>query len=247
MLKDKRILVVVPARGGSKGIPKKNLYPVFGKPLIAYTGELAGGLPCVDRAVVSTDSPEIARAAEACGLAAPFMRSPELSGDTIGDIDVLREALVETERADSVQYDVVAMLQPTSPLRRPAHVTAVLAKLISEAWDAVWTVSRTDLKYHPLKQLAVDGNGRMSYFDPRGSAITARQQLGPVYYRNGAAYALTRACILEQGTMMGARSAAVVVEEPLISIDTVEDVRAVEELLRARGSIPGAKVVSPHA
>jgi CMP-N-acetylneuraminic acid synthetase len=227
----KRVLVVVPARGGSKGIPRKNLHPVLGRPLIVYTGELVRQLPYVDRAVVSTDDPEIARAGEACGLAAPFMRPPELGGDTIGDAQVLRHALEEAERADQTCYDVVLMLQPTCPLREAAHVTATIAKLVEEGWDAVWTVSETDLKYHPLKQLVLESGGRMEYFDPRGSAITARQQLGPVYHRNGAAYAMTRECLLAQRATKGVRSTAVVLTAPLISIDTAEDMLRVEQVL----------------
>ena len=126
------------------------------------------------------------------------------------------------------------MLQPTSPLRRPAHVTATVTKLVGEGWDAVWTVSPTDLKYHPLKQLAIAPDGRMDYFDPRGATIIARQQLGPVYHRNGAAYAFTRECLLDQQTIMGRRSACVVLDEPMVSIDVLEDFERVEAVLRRR-------------
>jgi CMP-N,N'-diacetyllegionaminic acid synthase len=129
---------------------------------------------------------------------------------------------------------VVLMLQPTSPLRRADHVSAVLDKLVNEGWDAVWTVSVTDPKYHPLKQLTVGAGGAMSYFDPAGAQIVARQQLRPVYHRNGVAYAFTRACLLEQGTIMGARSAAIVLDEPMVSIDTVEDFRLAERELERR-------------
>jgi CMP-N-acetylneuraminic acid synthetase len=135
------------------------------------------------------------------------------------------------ESLDSTRYDVVVMLQPTSPLRRPAHVMAALEKLVAEGWDAVWTVSPTALKYHPLKQLTVLPNGTMDYYDPAGPDIIARQQLTPVYYRNGAAYAFTRGCLLEQGTIRGARTGAVVIDDPMISIDTLEDFRLAEQML----------------
>lgn len=240
MLSNKRILVVVPARGGSKGIRLKNLLPVAGKPLLVHTAELIKGLDWVDRAVVSTDHLLIRETAIEHGLEAPFMRPTELSGDRIGDVDVLRHALEATEAEDNQRYDIVVMLQPTSPLRRAGHVRETVDKLINENLDAVWTVSPTDLKAHPLKQLLVDEDGRMDYFDPRGSRIIARQQLEPVYHRNGVAYALRRETLLDQRSLIGERAGAVIIEERQVSIDTPEDVEKVEAALVGQGRPPGA-------
>jgi CMP-N,N'-diacetyllegionaminic acid synthase len=223
---------VVPARGGSKGVRLKNIHPLGGIPLIAHVGRVLSSVPAVDRAVVSTDNDAIAAEAEAAGIAAPFRRPESLSGDLISDQQVLHHALTTVERLEGLQYDLVLMLQPTSPLRRPEHVMAVLEKLVSANWDAVWTVSPTDLRYHPLKQLTVSEDGEMEYFDPRGSSIIARQQLASVYHRNGAAYAVTRDCLLRQGTLKGARTAAVVLNEPMVSIDTLDDFALVERHLR---------------
>lgn len=234
MLAAKRILAVVPARGGSKGVPLKNLHPLRGTPLVAHTGRVVQQVPSIDRAVVSTDHPEIAAEAVKAGLEAPFMRPAEIAGDLVSDLQVLEHALTTMEAIDRVTYDVVLMLQPTSPLRRPGHVLAVLEKLVTEGWDSVWTVSPTDLKYHPLKQLIVSEDGRMRYFDPAGVGIIARQQLEPVYHRNGVAYAFTRACLLEQRTILGARTAAVILDDPVISIDTLEDFRRAEAELQRR-------------
>lgn len=234
MFNGNSILVVVPARGGSKGVPLKNLHPLAGKPLLAHTGDLVRSLPFVDRAVVSTDHEGIATAARACGLDAPFVRPPELSGDLIGDTEVLCNALEEMERIDGRTYDAVVMLQPTCPLRRPEHVRDAVARLVEGDWDSVWTVTRTDIKYHPLKQLAVGADGAMTLFDSRGTGVIARQQLQPTFTRNGAAYAIRRACLLEQRTTLGRRSAAVVIEGPMVSIDTLDDFRVVERELAAR-------------
>ncbi len=235
MIRDKRILVVVPARGGSKGIKLKNLVPVAGRPLLVHTAELVAGLDWVDRAVVSTDHLLIRDTAIECGLEVPFMRPPGLSGDRVGDVEVLAYALNATEADDGTRYDIVVMLQPTSPLRRAGQVRATVDKLINEDLDAVWTLSPTDLKAHPLKQLSVGTDGRMEYFDPRGAAIIARQQLEPVYHRNGVAYAITRAT-LEAGSLMGERAGAVVIDEPQVSIDTREDIARVESELAERSS-----------
>ena len=229
----RRILVVVPARGGSKGVPRKNLRPLAGVPLVARVAHLVRDLSFVDRAVVSTDDDEIAAVAEAAGLAAPFRRPPELSGDRIGDLDVLTHALSLCEVADEVRYDVVVMLQPTSPLRRAEHVEAVVDKLVLGDFDAVWTVGPTDLKYHPRKQLVLSGD-RLCFYDAGGAEVIARQQLTPVYHRDGAAYAISRDCLLDQKSILGKNASAVVVEEPMLSIDTLEDFDRVEAVLEMR-------------
>ena len=229
MIGDKRVLAVCPARGGSKGIPLKNLKPFLGVPLVARVGHVVREIPAIDRAVVSTDHPEIARVAEESGLDAPFTRPQALSGDRISDLEVLANALLEMERIDSVRYDIVVMLQPTSPLRRARHVCDAIEMLVSGSWDAVWTVSETDSKEHPLKQLHVDGeSGQMDYFDPGGGEIIARQQLSPVYHRNGVAYAITRSCLLVQRSIKGARTGALVIPGHMVSIDTLWDIELAE-------------------
>lgn len=235
MIGEQRILVVVPARGGSKGVARKNLREVGGVPLVARVGHLVAELDFVDRAVVSTDDDEIAGVAERAGLAAPFRRPDSLSGDRIGDLEVLTHALEAMEQKDGVAYDVVVMLQPTSPLRRPEHVRAVVTKLLSGGFDAVWTVGPTDPKYHPRKQLALDSD-RLSFHHPSGAEVIARQQLEPVYHRDGAAYAIDRECLLHQKSILGKNASAVIVDEPMLSIDTEQDFEAVEAVLRARGA-----------
>lgn len=235
MIDDRRVLAVVPARGGSKGIKLKNIRSVGGVPLVALAGKVALQVPAIDRAIVSTDHDEIARVAEDAGLAAPFRRPGELSGDKIADWDVLHHALLTMEKVDGKQYDIILMLQPTSPSRTPQHVEATLRHLVEGDYDAVWTVSQTDSKGHPLKQLVVGSDGKLDYYDPRGAAIIARQQLTPVYHRNGIAYAFTRDCILEQKTIKGARTGAVIIDELVANIDTEIDVEWAEFLAqRAR-------------
>jgi CMP-N,N'-diacetyllegionaminic acid synthase len=223
MIADRRLLAVVPARGGSTGIKLKNLRTVGGVPLVVLAARVALESPLIDRAVLSTDHPEIAEAGRAAGLAVPFMRPEHLSGPRVADWDVLVHALTEMERQDGLRYDVVVMLQPTSPGRRVAHVHAAIERLVDGGYDAVWTVSETDSKAHPLKQLTIDREGRLDYYDPAGARIIARQQLTPVYHRNGVAYAITRQCLLDQKSIKGARTGAVVIDEPLVNIDTEFD------------------------
>ena len=227
MINGQRILVVCPARGGSKGIPLKNLQPFLGVPLVARVGHLVAEIPDIDRAVVSTDSEAIAVVAKESGLDVPFYRPESLSGDRISDLEVLSNALVEMERLDGVNYDILVMLQPTSPLRRAEHVMDTIEMLINGDWDAVWTVSETDSKDHPLKQLTVS-DGRLDFYDEGGKQIIARQQLVPVYHRNGVAYAIRRDCLLDQKSIKGERTGALVLEGNMVSIDTYWDLELAE-------------------
>lgn len=230
MIDGKKILAVVPARGGSKGIKLKNIQPLNGVPLVAIVGNLIKQLPYIDKAIVSTDHPEIARVALESGLEAPFMRPESISGDIISDWDVLHHALLEAEDKYNTTYDIIVMLQPSSPLRKPEHVTATINKLIQEDLDAVWSVSETDSKAHPLKQLVLKNN-RLDYYDEKGAQVISRQQLQPVYHRNGAAYAISRDCLIKQKTIKGIKTSAVVINDLLVNIDTEFDLRLTEIFL----------------
>ncbi|MCD6150188.1 MAG: acylneuraminate cytidylyltransferase family protein [Deltaproteobacteria bacterium] len=231
MIDGRKILVVVPARGGSKGIKLKNLRPLGGVPLVGLVGQLVSKLDYVDRAVVSTDHPDIVAAAVANGLEAPFMRPESLSGDRIADWDVLYHALLACEEADHCRYDIVVMLQPTSPFRRPCQVTKTISHLLDGDYDAVWTVSETDSKSHPLKQLILNGD-RLDYYDPAGAAIIARQQLVPVYHRNGVAYAISRECLVGKKSIKGDKTSYVVIDDLVVNIDTELDFKYAEFMLQ---------------
>ena len=231
MIDGKRILVVVPARGGSKGVRLKNIRPLNGVPLVAMVGKIVQQLPYVDRAVVSTDHPEIARVAEKSGLDVPFMRPESLSGDLVADAPVLQHALLECERIDKQRFDIVVMLQPTSPFRKPEHVTAAVQKMIGGGYDAVWTVSETDAKAHPLKQLVIKDD-RLDYYDPAAVDIIARQQLEPLYHKNGVAYVLSRDLIANQGTIKGEKTSYLVIDEIMVNIDTEFDFKLAEFVMQ---------------
>jgi len=232
MFEGRRVLAVVPARGGSKGIPLKNLRTVGGVPLVARAGHVVKAVPGIDRAIVSTDHEEIARVAEESGLSAPFRRPDIISGAVIGDFDVLHHALTTMESLDGVIYDIILMLQPTSPSRNAKHIQQTLSRLVSGNFDAVWTVSETDSKAHPLKQLVVSDTHGLDYYDERGATIVARQQLKPLYHRNGIAYAFTRECLLTQKTIKGRRTGSVVITEPVANIDTEIDLEWAEFLIQ---------------
>jgi CMP-N,N'-diacetyllegionaminic acid synthase len=233
MIDGRKVLAVVPARGGSKGIPLKNLREVGGRSLVALAGDIIRSVPAIDRAIVSTDHDAIAKVAQESGIDTPFMRPANISGDRIGDFEVLIHALEATEAIDRIRYDIIVMLQPTSPLRTPDNVSDTIRMLVEGHWDSVWTVSETDSKGHPLKQLTI-ADGAMDYYDHRGSQIFARQQLVPVYHRNGVAYVITRECLVEQRTIKGRKSGALVIPGEHVSIDSENDIAIVEWLLSRR-------------
>ena len=227
MYDGKRILAVVPARGGSKGIPLKNLAAVGGKSLVRIVAEVLSELTAIDLAIISTDSVQIAEEAKLYGLKAPFLRPENLSGDRIADVDVLNHALLESERASGHQFDVILMLQPTSPFRTTKHIISTLEKLVQGGFDSVLTVSETDSKGHPLKQLIFRGDN-VVYYDDAGKEVIARQQLSPTYHRNGVAYALTRECLTKQKSVIGENAGALLIEELLVNIDTPFDLKLAE-------------------
>ena len=222
MINNLKILTVIPARGGSKGIPLKNLSLIGTKSIVELAAIVASKITLLDRVIVSTDNQKIADAAVKGGASAPFMRPDYLSGDQISDLEVLTHALHEMELKDNCVYDLIIMLQPTSPLRTGLQVIQTIEKLVSKDFDAVWTISETDSKSHPLKQLIIDEE-TLDYYDKDGKDIIARQQLKPVYHRNGIAYAITRNCLINKKSIMGDKTGYLICEGNNISIDTESD------------------------
>ena len=234
MYRNLRLLAVVPARGGSKGIPLKNIQPVLGVSLVERVARLIGALDFIDEALISSDNKKIIKVAEESGLNAPFRRPEELSGDRVSDYEVLSHALIESESINKTTYDAVIMLQPTSPLRRVYHIIDALDLFIDGNYQAVWSVSKSDTKNHPLKQLVVE-NSKLDYYDEAGSSIIARQQLTPLYQRNGIVYVISRSCLIDHKSIKGDETGAYIVKEPSVSVDTNNDIEYAEFLMNKYG------------
>jgi len=233
MIEGRSVLAIVPARAGSKGIARKNLRAIGGRPLVARVGDVVRSVSEIDRAIVSTDDIEIAKMAATVGLEAPFVRPATLSSDAATSLDVIVHALEFVEALDGHDYGIVVLLEPTSPLRTAEHVSAAIRMLIERDFDSVWTLSLTDSKAHPLKQLIVT-DGVLEFYDPKGRMITARQQLKPVYHRNGVAYVFTRDCLLGQRSIIGRKAGALVIDDEQISIDTERDIDCAEWIMSRR-------------
>jgi CMP-N,N'-diacetyllegionaminic acid synthase len=213
------VLGLIPARGGSKGIPRKNLASVAGRPLLAWTVDAARAATELTRVVVSTDDDEIAEAAGVDVLRRP----PELAADETPMLDVVRHAV------DALQPDVVVLLQPTSPLRRPEHVDAVVRLLLESGADSVVSVVEVPHRYRPDALMDVV-DGRVV---PRGSTRT-RQEKELVYARNGPAVLALRSSSLGDDLYGGDTRPYVMDERDSLDVDTPFDLELADLLLRAR-------------
>ena len=230
MFKDKRVLCIIPARGGSKGIKKKNIYPFLGRPLIYYTINFVRKLDFIDDLVLSTDSNEILEYAQSLGVNSGYIRPIELSGPMTSDKEVIYDVVNNMIHKHGKNYDLILYLQPTSPLRRISVLHDMFTKAIDGDYDSLWTISEIDSKYHPYKQLIINESGYLELFDDNGYNITARQQLGKTYARNGVAYIFKQDFILSKKKLFPTKTGYYVILDKVISIDTVEDLKLVEEL-----------------
>lgn len=214
-----KVLAVVPARGGSKGIPRKNLSNVGGLSLIARVGKVIQQIDWIDRAVISTDDEAMAAEGRRFGLDVPFMRPARLANDEASGADVLQHAWIECERHYAMQFDYALYLEPTSPLREASDIERVLQVLSDSDRDTAISVSRAPAHFTPYKCLTVDARGQLGFFLEEGSRIQARQQIPPFYFRNGVVYAVRRDPFLQSPSMITENTAAVIIDRPLVNID----------------------------
>ncbi len=186
MIEGGRVLALIPARGGSKGVPRKNLAPLGGRPLIAWTIEAALASTCIDRLILSSDDAEIIAAARAAGCEAPFVRPAELAGDTARSVDVIHHAMAWAEDADPQPYDYLVLLQPTSPLRIAADIDACIRVCQGSGAPAAVTVAEpAETPYWTYRR---DPEGRLAPLLPLSPQPTRRQDLPQAFQINGAVY-----------------------------------------------------------
>jgi pseudaminic acid cytidylyltransferase len=198
MLNGKKILAIIPARGGSKRLPRKNVLPLCGKPLIAWSIEAAQQSSYIDKIMVSTDDAEIAKIAEKYGVEVPFIRPSKLASDSASTIDVIIHA-VSYYKANGEKYDYVIILQPTSPLRSSQHISGAIKLLQEKKADAIISVCETE--HSPLWANTLSENSSLELF-LREEIKNKRSQDLPKYYRlNGAIYLINVMNLLAEKTM----------------------------------------------
>ena len=218
MLAGKRILAIVPARQGSKGIPDKNIQEIQGISLIGWAGRCLTTLSWLDGKIITTDSPRYAAEGIKFGLDAPFLRPAELSGDCATAVDTISHALLQAEKFYQHSFDIVLIVEPTCPLRNQEDILQTVQMLINEKVDSVFTVSEVPGKYKPAKLFQLDGN-KAKFYESIGAKIANRQELGQFYCKNGACYALTRECLLTKQVIISECSLALPVDRVLVNID----------------------------
>ncbi len=231
-----RMLAIVPARGGSKGVPRKNVRSLAGKPLIAYTIEAARGARSLDRIVVSTEDDEIAEISRRYGAEVPFVRPVELAADETPTLAVLQHMVKELAAREGYHPDAVMTLQPTSPLRTAAHIDEAIELFESDSSaDSLVSCVRVPHIFHPRSVMRFDEEGYLVPYLP-GDVPTRRQEKETLIARNGAAIYITRTERLAEFVFGGRLVCYKMDEASSIDIDSVDDFAVAERLLARRAT-----------
>lgn len=242
MKNDLKVLALIPARGGSKGIPRKNIYPILGKPLIYFSIEAAKKTPSINRVIVTTDDQEIADIAKKLGAEVPFIRPPELAGDDTPDLPVFQHALTWLKENEGYEPDLVVHLWPTSPLRRPEDLEKAV-NLIAKAEDADSLRSISNPSQNPFKMWRYNGD-KISpilkdaypeeYADGKPEPHSLpRQVLPTTYVQTGYVAIIKLHVILKQNSMFGKNIIPFFHDENLYTeFDSFRDVYYAEQKLK---------------
>lgn len=211
------ILAVIPARGGSKRLPGKNIRPLAGLPLIAWTIRCALQSGAFGRVLVSTDDEEIARVAREHGADVPWLRPPELSTDEAGSADVVLHALKQTEDETGKDWPCLALLQPTSPFRTPATVRAGVELFL--AGDGP-VLGMSPARTHPELCFELNAAGRLQAYCSVSKAVSLRSQdLPPALEINGALYICASEQLRRERTFLGSQARPLVMQDPVEALD----------------------------
>jgi len=232
MSKKISVLAIITARGGSKGIPRKNIKDLGGKPLIAYTIDAIKESKFLTRAILSTDDTEIAEAAKKYGLEVPFMRPKDLAQDDSTSIDVVKHAVNWLKENEGKEYDYIMILQPTSPMRTSEDIDACIKIAQETGADSVMSMKElVDMSAKKLKK--IDEDRRIfPYYEDEGKQSSMRQDLEKVYKRNCAIY-LTKRDVIMKGDLFGKDSRAYVMpEERSVDINKPVDFELAEFWVR---------------
>ena len=216
------VLALVPARGGSKGIPGKNIRPLAGRTLLEYAARAASASRIVDRIVLSTDDEQIAEEGRRVGMEVPFLRPERLAADDTPMLPVIEHAADALEQG-GWSPEIIVLLQPTSPLRRGAHIRAAVEGLRTSGADSVVTVVELPRHLSPDYVMRIDG-GALVPFLPDGARVTRRQDARPAFVRDGTVYAFWRRTLRDSGSIYGRTCRPLVIPAlESLTLDTEDD------------------------
>tara|TARA_X000000950_G_C13838762_1_gene629281 strand:- start:373 stop:1074 length:702 start_codon:yes stop_codon:yes gene_type:complete len=228
----KKILCVIPARGGSRAVKNKNIRLLGGKPLIYYTIKEALKVNEILDVVVSTDNNKIAQISKKYEAKVPFIRPKILATNNALSINVVKHSLEFMEKVNNIKYDYVLMLQPTSPFRKSKHIKSAIKKLISNKSDSVVSVVDV-IGHHPYRMKIIKNNKLKNYIDQGYEDMRPRQKLPKVYIRNGAIYLNKRSVIIKQNQLVGKNVIPLIMSEnDSINIDTYKDFLIAENVFK---------------
>lgn len=229
-----RILGIIPARGGSKGIRRKNLAPLAGRPLIAWTIDAARRSSSLHRLIISTDDPEISDVARGLGAEVPFLRPAELAQDDTPGVAPVLHAVRWLAAHERYEPDYVMVLQPTSPLRQSADIDGAAGMAEETGCDAV--VSVREAAGHPFWTKRITPAGTLTEFMPRSEGYLRRQDLPAAYELNGAVYLIRTSRLLADESLSPPDTRAYVMPaERSIDIDSAWELYLTDLILRDRG------------
>jgi len=232
MIDCKSILAIIPARAGSKGLPGKNNKFFCGKPLIAWTIEAALGSKYIDHVVISTDSNEIANVAGKLGVYPPFIRPPELASDEAKTIDVIKHAMKFYEREFSRAFDLIVLLEPTSPLRTADDIDGAIVSLVNNKNAlAIVGVCKTESQ-HPAFLAKKDEQGYLIGYEDSAMRVLRRQEIDDVYFFEGSVYISHSNALLERDTFYHEKTLGYELPKwKSIEIDDLDDFIMAEALM----------------
>ena len=231
MINNKRIIAIIPARGGSKGLPGKNLRNIFGKPLIEWTIEKAKEEQYLDTILVTTDHMETADISIKLGVEVPFIRPKELADDYASTYDVIRHALEYYTKSERKIFDYVVLLEPTSPLRDDGDIDTMLEMLINHASEYDSIVSVGEISEHPAIVKRLDDSKIKSYCEELVQT-TRRQDNTPAYFPYGVAYMAKTSILLKENTFYTRRCMSFKIKRyQNYEIDDIYDFLCVEKIM----------------
>jgi CMP-N,N'-diacetyllegionaminic acid synthase len=231
-----RVLGLIPARGGSKGVPHKNIRSLCGKPLLQYTAQSAKASSRLTQVILSTEDDEIAEVGRYCGLDVPFMRPVELAEDETPMLPVVQHALMWFEKRGE-RFDAVCLLQPTNPLRTTAMIDGCLELFAKNEPDAVVTILPVPAEYNPHWVYYKDQDGSLQLSTGEAMPISRRQDLPQAFHREGSVYVVRRNVVIDENSLYGRRVLGFpVLAEHSVNIDNLKDWQRAEQLLLARST-----------
>jgi CMP-N-acetylneuraminic acid synthetase len=227
-----KILGLIPARGGSKGIPDKNKKKLGEKPLLQYTIEAALASKHMDRVVFSSEDTALIELAKSMGVSVPFVRPAHLSEDSSGSLEVVQHALNYLQK-NGETYDAVCLLQVTTPFRTASDIDLAIEKFISEGNDALISVQTVPHQYNPHWVFTTLENGNLQIATGDSNIIKRRQELPEAFIRDGAIYITKTEVLLKQNTFFGSSLSYVKTDSQRhVNIDTAEDWERAEQLVK---------------